>query len=178
MMMKINGILIIIIGCFEFIFNWEPYETREFSRARPNPDPVAMLDRDPIAADDDRRSRFVDEIIKNPIFVEGRLGVVGDAVSETTILIDGLHTPVELVGTIGSGEDSAAAFSLGDEKIMWLGRSEWLGDWQIDDIKQQFVRLRSPDETLVLQQRKGEGGQLSPETSDRETFQPDEILIN
>jgi len=177
-MMKINFILANIIVFFEFIFDWESYETRYFSNTRQNTDPVAMLERDLFVADADLPSHFVDEIIKNPIFVEGRLGVVGDAVSETTIFIDGMHTPVELVGTIWSGEESTAAFSLGNEEIMWLGRNERLGDWQVDEIRQQVVQLSNLDETLVLQQRKGDDSKSSPETLESQTLQADGTLTN
>ena len=177
-MMKTNFILVNIIIFFEFIFDWESHETRGLSKALPNTDPAAMLELDSIGVDVNPSSQVVDDIIKNPIFVEGRLGVVGDAVSETTIFINGMHTPVELVGTIWSGEESTAAFSLGDEKIMWLGRNERLGDWQIDEIKQQFVRLSSSDETLVLQQRKGDDTQPSSETLEPPIFQPDAALVN
>jgi len=177
-MMKTNGILVIIIIVFEFIFDWQSVGTRDFSNAQPNTDPVAMPERNAIGVESDLSSDVVDEILRSPIFVEGRLGVVGDAVSETMIFINGTHTPVELIGTIWSGEESTAAFSLGDEKTVWLGRSERLGDWQIDEIKQQFVRLSTPDETLVLQQRKDEDSQPASATLEPPMFQPDAMLIN
>ena len=177
-MIIVNLILAIIILVFEIIFSWGILDAPRPSDTRSDIDLAAMLQSDPFGKSVDRSAQLVDEILKNPICIEGRLGFAGEAVSQTTILIDGTHTPVELVGTIGSGQDSTAAFSLGNDKIMWLSQDEQLGDWQIDEIKQKGVRLSKLDETLVLQQRKGSDSETSPETRDPQAISVDETLIN
>ena len=178
LMKVLNLILASIVLFLGFIFDWDEHELRQSSNNLSTMDPLAMSNHEFFVAGADQSSRFVDEIIKGSVFSEGRLGNVGDAVSETTIFIDGVHTPVELVGTIGSGKESTAAFSLGGKEVLWLGENERLGNWQIDDIKQQVVRLSNLDEKLVLQQRKGTDRPTSQETSETDASGTNGTLTN
>ena len=159
-MIKFNVILVILIVFFEFIFDWQPYHTVQISTRQPASDATAMVEYSSISAKTDVRAHFVEEIKSKPIFVEERVGIVGEIMSNTTIIIDGMYTPVELIGTIWSEDESTAAFSLGNDEITWFSRNDWLGEWKIDEIQQQFVRISNAREMRILQKRKHEDGAL------------------
>jgi len=98
---------------------------------------------------------LLETINSRPLFVESRRPNGQQDGSETsTLLIDGSYKTVELVGTIDSTSNQIAAFALGGESTVWLQRNEHLGDWRIEEITPNRVRLNNEEKTRVLRMRK------------------------
>ena len=119
-MVKINLILAMIAISANLISYFDFKKGREFTARSENIKAIGTSNPVLFIADAGQTSRFVEEIISNPIFFERRPEEVGNAVSKTMISIEGLHTSVELIGTIGSGEKGTAAFSIGGKEVLWL----------------------------------------------------------
>lgn len=99
--------------------------------------------------------RLMDEIRNRPLFTQSRrLEEQEFTTDKSVIMIDGKYIAIELVGTIESISNKIAAFMLEGQNTIWLNLDEHLGDWQIEDIAQNEVRLTNKGEVRLLKLRK------------------------
>lgn len=89
-----------------------------------------------------------------PLFAESRRSAGQERGLEiSTLIIEGNVTTVELIGTIDSNNEQIAGFTLGGKDTVWLQRKEYLGDWRIDEITPNQVRLNNEDKSQLINLR-------------------------
>ncbi len=97
----------------------------------------------------------LDVIKSRPLFAISRRPIAkGRGHDSMALLIDGNLKSVELIGVIEASDDHTAGFILEGEKMIWLRRNDYLGEWQVSRIGHDKVELGRRDETMHLHLRK------------------------